>query len=72
MPFIRTNNENHIVNTDHIRSLAIQSPMYEQKDYIVYANILQSGSIIMYRGTEEGCRKYLGSFLRRFGEERKE
>ena len=61
--FIWNDSNTTLVNTAHIVTMGISVPMYEQKDYRVYATLsFGNGSVCLHRGTEESCKAYMGDF----------
>lgn len=53
-----------LVNVNYIRRIGVSAPYLEQKDYRVVAT-LPYGNEIMYKGTEEDCKKYMQEFFAR-------
>ena len=59
--FITNYKGNRIINIAHIVDIHLSAPQYEQKNWIVGAQ-LTYGTAILFEGTESECRNKLGEY----------
>lgn len=59
--FIYADSKSTLVNTDHIMRIDLEGPCFERTYYMVVAS-LNYGTVVMYRGNNDGCDKYLRDF----------